>query len=434
MKFSDKISMAFKDLMNRKVRSILTVLAVSIGSLLLIVMMGLSDGIINKLKEVIDGAGDTNIIQVYPINDAKVKEDNGISIQVSDVDSQEEKESKEVEDASFKKISKDDIESIKNIDGVDRISAYVQGNITDIMLDDKKFSGNIVLTGYDFNNDIDISDKLLCGTILKEESEDIIISEDLVSKLGISNNEDVLNKKIKVQAEFPEMNGIKIKEPKVIEGTVVGVANKNNISNTVIMSEKKADCLFAYFTDKENYIDENGYSMLSVYGKEGQEISALAAKITSDYGYTTFSLDMINKTFDALGGVVKAVLSIAGIIVLVVASLGLVNTVSMTLQEKRKMIGVMRSVGGSRKNIKSIFTYQSFIIGLFGGILGSITSAIGIFIANEYITKSSNFAITLTTNNIMLSLFITVIMSIIAGAIPARKAAKINVVEAVAEE
>ena len=143
---------------------------------------------------------------------------------------------------------------------------------------------------------------------------------------------------------------------------------------------------------------------------------------------------MINKTFDALGGVVKAVLSIAGIIVLVVASLGLVNTVSMTLQEKRKMIGVMRSVGGSRKNIKSIFTYQSFIIGLFGGILGSITSAIGIFIANEYITKSSNFAITLTTNNIMLSLFITVIMSIIAGAIPARKAAKINVVEAVAEE
>ena len=71
-----------------------------------------------------------------------------------------------------------------------------------------------------------------------------------------------------------------------------------------------------------------------------------------------------------------------------------------------------------------------------GGTAGYyvIAAGIGIFIANEYVTKSSNFTIPLTTNNVLMSLGITVVMSLIAGVIPACKAARINVVEAVAEE
>lgn len=438
MKITDKVSMAFKDLMNRKVRSILTILAVSIGSLLLIVMMGLSDGIVNKLKDMLSSFGDTNIVQVYPIDNEKAESGSmDTSIQVTDVGEEDETTQNEEnnENSMTKKILNEDLESIKNIDGVEKLSAYVQGNVTEIKLDDnKKLSKNINVRGYDFNNYIDMSDKIVAGSSLKDENKDIIISEDIVSKLGISDNDDILNKKINVQVEYPEMDGIKIKEPKVIEGTVVGVADKDDFSNTVIMSEKKADSLFAYFTDKDEYLSGNGYSLVEVYAKEGQDLSALSIKITSECGYKTFSFDMINKTVDVLGSVVKTILSIAGLIVLIVAALGLVNTVGMTLQEKRKMIGVMRSVGSSKSNIRGIFTFQSLLIGLAGGILGGILSAIGIFIVNEYVTKASNFAISLTSTNVLLSLAITLLMSIIAGAIPASKAARINVVEAVAEE
>ena len=414
MKITDKVSMAFKDLMNRKVRSILTILAVSIGSLLLIVMMGLSDGIVNKLKDMLSSFGDTNIVQVYPIDNEKAESGSmDTSIQVTDVGEEDETTQNEEnnENSMTKKILNEDLESIKNIDGVEKLSAYVQGNVTEIKLDDnKKLSKNINVRGYDFNNYIDMSDKLVAGSSLKDENKDIIISEDIVSKLRISDNDDILNKKINVQVEYPEMDGIKIKEPKVIEGTVVGVA------------------------DKDEYLSGNGYSLVEVYAKEGQDLSALSIKITSECGYKTFSFDMINKTEDVLGSVVKTILSIAGLIVLIVAALGLVNTVGMTLQEKRKMIGVMRSVGGSKSNIRGIFTFQSLLIGLAGGILGGILSAIGIFIVNEYVTKASNFTISLTSTNVLLSLGITLLMSIIAGAIPASKAARINVVEAVAEE
>lgn len=438
MKIADKISMSFRDLMNRKLRSILTILAVSVGSFLLIVMMGLSDGIISKLKEMINGFGDTNIVQVYPVDSEQAQ--NGVDIQININDAGKEPElsnenSDDNTNKALKKILPENLEDIKNIDGVEKISAYVEGSATEVRLNDnKKISKKMKIRAYDFNNDIDISSKLKAGSILKNEDEDIILSEDIVSKFGISNNEEILNMKVKIQVEYPTVDGIVIKEPMAIEGTVVGVADKNKFSDMIIMSEKKAEPLLAYFTEKAEYLSENGYSLVEVYAKEGKDLSILSGKITSEYGYQTFSMDMINKSLDILGSVVKAILSIAGIIVLVVASLGLVNTVSMTLQEKRKMIGVMRSVGGSKSNIRKIFTYQSLIIGISGGILGGIFSCVGILIANEYVMKSSGFSIQLTIKNVLISLAITVIMSLIAGVVPASKAARINVVEAVAEE
>lgn len=443
MKLCDKISMAFKDLMNRKLRSALTIIAVSIGAFLLIVMMGLGDGIIKQTKDLINSFGDTNIVSVYPMDKDKLNQNSSsnMEIEVKDVNETEGSadESSE-EDTSnkspaFKKISNDDLEIIKGIDGVEKISAYVQGKVTEIILDDNtKVSNNITLMGYDFNNDIDVSDKLVAGNILKNEDKDIIISEDLVSKLGFSNKEDILNKNIKVQAEYPEMNGIKVKDAKNIEGNVIGVINKKDYPNQIIMSEKKAEPLLAYFTNGDEYLSKQGYSQVNVYAENGKDLSELASAITSETGYYTFSTDMVNKMLDVFGVVIKAVLSIAGIIVLVVAALGLVNTVSMTLQEKRKMIGVMRSVGCSRSSIRVVFTFQSFFIGLSGALLGVVLAALGIFIVNEYVLESSSFAISLTLNNILVSAVITLVISLVAGIIPAGRAARINVVQAVAEE
>ena len=135
MKITDKVSMAFKDLMNRKVRSILTILAVSIGSLLLIVMMGLSDGIVNKLKDMLSSFGDTNIVQVYPIDNEKAESGSmDTSIQVTDVGEEDETTQNEEnnENSMTKKILNEDLESIKNIDGVEKLSAYVQGSVTEV--------------------------------------------------------------------------------------------------------------------------------------------------------------------------------------------------------------------------------------------------------------------------------------------------------------
>ena len=441
MKLSDKIKIAFSDLMNRKVRSILTIIAVSIGSLLLIIMMGLGDGIINKMRDMVSSFGDTNLISVMPIDASKsggtggmmggltITENTDTTQKVSEVTTDKKEED------YTKKITIEDAEKIKGMDGVEKIRMSIQGKATSLKLETGQYvDRNVSVNGVSLKYDYDYKDKLVAGKSIENGDNDILVGENLAKRLGIENNEDLIGKKITVKVEYPAMTGMKIKDPKEVQGTIVGVLNRKDFTDTIVMSDTKANPIAGYFSENENYIEGNGYSGISVYGKEGTNIGNLSNKIKADSGYQTFSLSMISDMLDMLGIVVKSILSIAGIIVLLVATLGLVNTVTMIIQEKRKMIGVMRSVGGSKSHIRMIFIFQSIMLGTAGGVLGAVLSSVGILFINEFVTKKNNFVISLTATNVAIAVGITLIISILAGLIPASKAARLNVVEAVAEE
>lgn len=438
MKLSDKIKIAFKDLINRKLRTVLTVIAISIGSLLLIIMMGIGDGVVNQVKDMVNSFGDTNLIQVMPIDVDKVGNvDVSGEVTISTGDKKDDVQLNEQKDEQdyTKKITDEDAANLENIDGVEKIKAEITGNATSIKLSDKDYvDKNISIIGVSFKYNYDYSEKLIAGKNLEDEDNDILVSETFIKKLGVSDNDELLGKEVTIKAEYPKMEGVEVKAPKEVTGKVVGILPRKDYRDTVIMSEKKANSIAGYFENKDDYFSTNGYSQVGVFVKEGTKVADISTKINNEYKYQTFYLTMLNSIFDAIGTVIKSILSIAGIIVLIVAALGLVNTVGMILQEKRKMIGVMRSVGGSKHNIRMIFLFQSIMLGIFGGAVGALLSSAGIVFVNEVVTKGSSFKIALTTNNVVISFVITVIISLIAGLIPASRAAKLNVVEAVAEE
>lgn len=443
MKLSDKIKLAFSDLTHRKVRTLLTIISVSIGALLIIVMLGIGDGVINKMKDIISSFGDTNVVYVMPIDSQKagpmVSMTGGQQQKASiEEDTSDSSSSDSTQNDLVKKITNQDLNDIKNIDGVKSVHAVVTGNATQIKLSDKDFvDRKIQVMGANFDYEDRNNDDIVAGRNIVDPDTEFLVGENLAKVLGADNKEDLLGKKIVVQVEYPKMAGmenVKVKDPVQIEGTIVGLLKRSDYSDTVLTGYKKAMPIANYFVDKSDYINDVGYGALKVYPNEGVKGSDVANKISSELGYSAFSLSMITDLFNSMGIIVKGVLSIAGIIVLVVASLGLVNTVTMTLQEKKKMIGVMRSVGASRSNIRVIFIFQSLMLGIGGGLLGAVLSVAGILLSNEYITKSNNFVISLSVPNIAVSVIVTVIISLIAGFIPASRAAKLNVVEAVAEE
>jgi len=399
-------------------------------------MMGLGDGIIIKMREMVNSFGDVNLVSVMPIDITKSGDMMGITIEdpesyneISEVTT----EKKEVD--TSKKITIEDAKKIENMDGVEKINMGINGKATSMKLENGQYvDRNININGVSLKFDYDYSEKLVAGKSIENGENDILVGENLTKRLGLENNEELIGKKITIKVEYPEMNGMKIKDPKEVEGTIVGVLNRKEYSDTIVMSDTKANPIAGYFSSDENYIEKNGYSGISVYGSEGTNIGKLSNKISKDYGYQTFCLSMITDMLDTMGVVIKGILSIAGIIVLVVAALGLVNTVTMIIQEKRKMIGVMRSVGGSRSNIRMIFIFQSIMLGTAGGVFGAVLSSGGILFINEFITKKNNFEILLTANNVGIAVGITLVISILAGLIPAHRAAKLNVVEAVAEE
>ena len=81
MKLSDKISMAYRDVTNRKFRSFLTILAISVGALLLVAMLGLGDGISKKFDDLISSFGKANEINIMAI-DAEAM-NMGVSVSVN---------------------------------------------------------------------------------------------------------------------------------------------------------------------------------------------------------------------------------------------------------------------------------------------------------------------------------------------------------------
>ena len=180
---------------------------------------------------------------------------------------------------------------------------------------------------------------------------------------------------------------------------------------------------------------ESTYSMISLYANSQSDVNAITNTINNNLGYETFNLGQIVGLASIFISFVNGLLDLAALIVVVVAGIGLVNTMNMTVQEKKKWIGIMGSLGASKSNIRFIFLSQSIILGTLGAILGSIIGTIDLILVNQYLIMSGkDFTILITPTIIISSIVITIIVSIIAGIIPASKAAKLDIVEVINEE
>ena len=141
----------------------------------------------------------------------------------------------------------------------------------------------------------------------------------------------------------------------------------------------------------------------------------------------------INKNFNNI----TLMLSILGVIVLIVAAIGIINTMIMAVHERTKSIGVMKSLGASSFDILSMFLFQSAIIGFIGSIIGSLIS-FGLFklisYSVEQILLKQGFSLSLLSNIpwwlIVATIAFSVIISLLAGIYPAVKASKLDPIEA----
>ena len=154
-------------------------------------------------------------------------------------------------------------------------------------------------------------------------------------------------------------------------------------------------------------------------------------------GLSAFSIN------DALQGAKRAfilldiVLSLIGSIALAVSSLGIVNTMVMSILERTREIGVMKAIGGSDRDIRRIFLIEASAIGFFGGVagvaLGWVVGRVINFGANVYIQQQGGATGNLFSLPLWLiggAIAFSMAVSLIAGSYPARRAAKLNPIEA----
>ncbi len=179
------------------------------------------------------------------------------------------------------------------------------------------------------------------------------------------------------------------------------------------------------------------YDALYVRLKKLQDLPAVRRRL-QELGFSVFALadqlEEIKRGFL----MVDTALGAIGTIALIVAALGIINTMVMSILERTREIGVMKAVGASERQIKTIFFFEAGCIGLLGGILGVLlgwlVSRLANWIANLWTLRQGGGGeiefFYLTPWLIAGSILFAVAVSLAAGYYPATRAARINPVEA----
>ncbi|MEU1780956.1 FtsX-like permease family protein [Streptomyces abikoensis] len=141
--------------------------------------------------------------------------------------------------------------------------------------------------------------------------------------------------------------------------------------------------------------------------------------------------DGISKAIGLLLNMLYGLLAMA----VVVAVLGVVNTLAMSVFERQQEIGMLRAIGLDRKGIKRMVRLESLIISLFGGVMGI---GLGVFFgwaAGDLIKKAvSTYELVLPWERMGLFLLLAAVVGVLAALWPARRAAKLNMLAAIKAE
>jgi len=186
--------------------------------------------------------------------------------------------------------------------------------------------------------------------------------------------------------------------------------------------------------------DQPVYSSVSVRVKNPAQVK-LVEDAVKKMGFGTFSILDASRGLQLVFTVLFAFLGIFGSLALIVASIGIVNTLVMAILERRREIGIMKAIGASDGDVKAIFFAEAGSMGILGGIVGVVFGwGIGqvINMATNLYLKSQSFppehfwAVPwwLVAFAILFAFFV----SLLSGLYPAGRAARLDPVQALRYE
>lgn len=142
-------------------------------------------------------------------------------------------------------------------------------------------------------------------------------------------------------------------------------------------------------------------------------------------------LNRVN-TYVKLASIVLS--AIAGISLLV-SALMIIVTMYMSVSERTKEIGILRALGERKTDIRRLFTSESILIGLFSAVLALVLVGIATLIVNNALYGTIKYnIIQITFGNVVFAFIIAIVISFIAALLPARRAATLNPIDALAAD
>ena len=146
------------------------------------------------------------------------------------------------------------------------------------------------------------------------------------------------------------------------------------------------------------------------------------AKVQTKAEYTA----SVKKQVDQLLTLIYALLAVS----VIISIFGIVNTLVLSVYERTREIGMLRAIGTTRRQMRRIVRYESVITSVIGGILGTI---LGVLFAYVVSTRLASQGITFSVpwGQLVVFLIVAAIVGVVAAVLPAHRAARVNILDAI---
>ena len=398
--YKESFLMAWASLIANKMRSILTMLGIIIGVAAVIALVSIGNGVKQDIQNSISSLG-SNLLMVMPgaPRTPGVRPSQG----------------------SMKSLKVSDYQAISKLDGVKAASPYTANSYVTIY-QSKNWTTTVsgVSSNFqDVNNWTMAEGRFISSKNVENRERVAVVGQTVVKNLFAG--EDPVGKEIRV---------------KNIPFRVIGVLNSKGNGT---MGNDQDDAIFIPYTTAMERVEGVDYlRMVYVVANDDNGIDRLQSDIENlvrvrhsikDTNLDDFNIQnmkSIMETMEQTTGTLTLFLGAVAAISLVVGGIGIMNIMLVSVTERTREIGIRKALGATYFVIVTQFLIEAVVISLMGGLIG-IALGIG---ASKLIGLASGMSTVISVPTIVLSFAFSMAIGLVFGIYPARKAAKLNPIDA----
>ncbi|KXB88000.1 ABC transporter permease [Veillonella parvula] len=398
--YKESFLMAWASLVANKLRSLLTMLGIIIGVAAVIALVSIGNGVKQDIEDSISSLG-SNLLVVLP----------GAPRTPGARPSQ----------GSMKSLKISDYEAIAKLEGVKAASPMTNGSYV-VIYQNKNWTTSVAGVNANFqdvNNWTMTSGRFFSDKNVQNRERVAVVGQTVVKNLF--GDEDPVGKEIRV---------------KNIPFRVIGVLKSKG--NGTMGNDQDDTVLIPYTTSMERVEGIDYLRRVYVVAKDDEGIDRLQADIENllrvrhnikDTNLDDFNIQNMKSIMETVAqttGTFTLFLGAVAAISLVVGGIGIMNIMLVSVTERTREIGVRKALGATYSVIVTQFLIEAVVISLMGGFIG-IAFGIG---ASKVIGMVSGMSTIVSVPTIIMSFAFSMVIGLIFGIYPARKAAKLNPIDA----
>lgn len=393
MLITETFEMAIKNLLTSKVRSLLTMLGIIIGVAAVIVIIAMGNGMQNYMEESFESMG-TNLLTVNVM-------DRGASRNIS-------------EDEMYQFVNENQ-DLFVAMSPTFNLNATIK--IDSDTLDATRVSG--VAEDYNEMNALELTAGRFIQYADVMTNKKVCVVGSYISKNFFNGN---------AIGQYVKLNGLKYKVVGVLEE---GADSAEGDADDVIYLPYSSAMRMSGVNQVSSYSIEVTSEETVMASKRAMEIF-LFEKYKDDDAYSINSMAEMLDTMTSMINILVVILAAIAAISLVVGGIGIMNIMLVSVSERTREIGIRKSLGAKQKHIMRQFVIEAATTSAIGGLIGIGFGYLLSGVGTSIVTMALDVELSLTPSmaSIMLAFGVSVSIGILFGYLPAKKAAKLNPIDA----